>query len=227
MILDVSRFSILYITKCLTRLFYRFEQKWLSDISKSHWDKVTLIVFLNHTSLFEPLFLRLAPNHFLWSLSRKLIAPGADITLKRPLAGKVFKTLVPGVVPISRKRDDTWQQFLSIVNPDKITAILPEGRMKRRNGLDKHGNRMTVRGGVAEILQKLNTGNILFIYSGGLHHIQAPGDKWPRLFKRIKANMEMVDISKYKKKFSDKCPLVFKEQVVADMQNRLEDCTPK
>jgi 1-acyl-sn-glycerol-3-phosphate acyltransferase len=223
--LSIIRFIVLFSTKCLSALFYRFDTHWLSAVKHEDWRRVRLIVFLNHTSLFEPLFLRLAPNHFLWLLSQRFYAPGADITLKRPITGKIIKTMLPGVIPISRKRDSSWERFLADVNQRKITAILPEGRMKRRNGLDKHGQPMTVRGGVAEILQRLDRGKILFIYSGGLHHIQAPGDKLPRLFQRIKANAEMLDIVAYKKQFSSSDE-EFKQQVTDDMQQRLLSNTP-
>ena len=223
--LSIIRFIILYSTKCLSALFFRFETRWLSEIQDSDWTRIRLIVFLNHTSLFEPVFLRLAPNKFLWALSQRLYAPGADITLSRPVTGKIYKTLFPGIVPISRKRDDTWQRFLDEVNQKKITAILPEGRMKRRNGLDKHGQPMTVRGGVAEILHRLERGKILFIYSGGLHHIQAPGDTFPKLFKTIKAHMEVQDIREYKQQFDHDLP-EFKKQVTDDMQQRLQTNTP-
>lgn len=224
--MNTIRFFILFLAKYLSATFYQFEEKWLSDTRREQWDNVKLIVFLNHTSLFEPLFIRLAPNHFLWQLAQKLVAPGADITLNRPITGKLYKALVPGVIPISRKRDETWQEFMSLVGDEKITAILPEGRMKRKNGLDKDGKPMTVRGGIAEILHKLQQGQMLFVYSGGLHHIQAPGEHWPRLFKRVRANLEMIDIASYKKAFTQENFDAFKAQVVNDMQHRLEKCTP-
>src|SRR5690606_9625185 len=139
--------------------------------------EVRLVVFLNHTSLFEPLFIRFAPWSFVWNIAHKVIVPGADVTLERPLAGRVLKVLLPGVIPITRKADESWEHFLSLVNGDVITAILPEGRMKRRNGLGKEGKPMSVRGGVADILERLEQGKLLFVYSGGLHHIQCPGER--------------------------------------------------
>jgi len=107
-----------------------------------------------------------------------------------------------------------------------LVAILPEGRMKRRTGLDKHGNPMTVRGGVADILQKKQSGTIMFVYSGGLHHIQAPGDKLPGVFKRIKANLEIVSIEDYKRSVESLEGKDFRDRVVKDMQNRLETLVP-
>jgi len=207
-------------------LFYRFEQQWLSTEDKSQWPDVNLIIFLNHTSLFEPLFIRLAPFNFLWRIANNLVVPGADITLERPITGKIYRTLIPGCIPITRKKDQSWDNFLEYVGNDKVNAILPEGRMKRRDGLDKTGQPMNVRGGVVDILNRLNKGKILFVYSGGLHHIQAPGDKYPKLFKTIKANMEIIDLASYKRQFSTNED-EFKKQVLNDINQRLASCLPK
>ena len=113
--------------------------------------------------------------------------------------------------------------FLDQVTNEKVNAILPEGRMKRRNGLDKDGQPMDARGGVVEMLQRLDKGKILFVYSGGLHHIQAPGDRLPRLFKTIEANMEIVDLAYYKSQFSFN-DNEFKAQVLSDINQRLNSC---
>lgn len=226
MILNILRFLLLSSFKLTTMLFYRFEQHWLSSKYEQQWHKVNFIIFLNHTSLFEPLFLRLAPFSFLWRLANLLVVPGADITMARPITGKIYKILIPGCIPISRKNDQSWQHFLSLVSNEKINAILPEGRMKRKNGLDKDGQPMDIRGGVADMLERLDEGKILFLYSGGLHHIQAPGDKFPKLFKTIKVNMEIIDLAIYKQKFSDN-NIEFKKQVIADINERLINQTPK
>lgn len=219
-------FLTLVQVKILSLLFYRCERRWLNKESEQNWDDVSLIVFLNHTSLLEPIFVRLAPYHFIWRLSQRLVVPGADVTLKRPVTGAILRAVVPGCIPISRKKDDTWHKFLSYVKPENITAILPEGRMKRKNGLDKYGQPMSVRGGVADILAKLNKGKILFFYSGGLHHIQAPGESLPRLFKTLKANMEMIDINDYKAKFNITDLQEFKQQIINDMNQRLKTMCP-
>lgn len=207
-------------------LFYRFEQQWISPEDKQQWDKVNFIIFLNHTSLFEPLFLRLAPFSFLWRIASDLLVPGADITMARPIIGKIYRILIPGCIPITRKKDDSWDHFLSHVDNEKVNAILPEGRMKRRGGLDKTGQPMSIRGGVVDILQRLDKGEILFVYSGGLHHIQAPGDKFPRLFKTIKVNLEIIDLSTYKEQFSSDS-VEFRQQVLTDISQRLSTRIPQ
>ncbi|WNC70762.1 1-acyl-sn-glycerol-3-phosphate acyltransferase [Thalassotalea psychrophila] len=219
-------FILLTWVKYLSTLFYKIEQHWLSDEKQQHWQDINLIVILNHTSLFEPVLLRNIPLSFLWRMSNQLMVPGADNTLQRPIVGKVLYSLVPGCIPISRKNDDTWTDFLNKVNDKKITAILPEGRMKRPTGLDKHGNEMTVRGGVADIISRLNKGKILFVYSGGLHHIQSPGDKFPKVFKKIKLNLEVVDITQYKYLHQAEHEDKFKTNVINDMQQRLKSKIP-
>ncbi len=223
--LRVVRFVLLLLLKTLSRLFYPCKARW-SPEKIQDWQNVKLIIFLNHTSLFEVLFIQLASIKGLWAIADRFIAPGADITFERPIVGKILHTLIPGIIPISRKKDDTWQHFLSLVDHEKITAILPEGRMKRRNGLDKNGQPMSVRSGFVDILQKLNHGQILFVYSGGLHHIQAPGEKLPKLFKKIKANLEVVDLLKYKQQFNMTDATIFKTQVMTDVGNKLRDNIP-
>ncbi|GAA6134146.1 hypothetical protein NBRC116188_09350 [Oceaniserpentilla sp. 4NH20-0058] len=203
---------------------YRYRLTWLSRDQFDQFHHVRLIVFLNHTSLFELLFIGLAPMHVLWRLSGELIAPGADITLNdRPIVGRIYHTLLPGMIPISRKKDETWQYFLSRVGEDSLVAILPEGRMKRRNGLDKHGQPMTVRGGIADILSVKNSGKMMFVYSGGLHHVHAPGDAFPKLFKTIQASAELLDIAAYKSALTSECSNDFRRTVIHDIQKRLEE----
>jgi len=223
---QVFSFSVMSFLKVVTYPFYRFDNKWLSEEKYDALDKVKLVVLLNHTSLYETLFVRLAPFRFLWRIARHMLVPVADITTNRPLVGRFFHALVPGVVPISRKRDESWATFLGRINHEAIVAILPEGRMRRRDGKDKHGKPMSVRAGIADIIEKIDSGNILFVYSGGLHHIQVPGQTLPKLFKRIKTHMEMVSVEEYKDALYH--PEVNNRKVafVRDIQNRLEKLTP-
>ncbi|HFB67043.1 MAG TPA: hypothetical protein ENJ60_16030 [Aeromonadales bacterium] len=223
----IFSFLLIALIKLLASLFYRFKVNWIGGNQLSRWREVRIIVFLNHTSLFEPLFLKLAPYGFIWKLSRTLVVPGADITLQRPILGKFIKLLIPGCLPITRKNDETWAGFLKQMKADSVVAILPEGRMKRKNGLDKSGKPMSVRGGTSDILQFINDGKILFVYSGGLHHIQSPGDKLPRLFKTIKVTMEMLDVTDYKKHIIAKNHHSFKRAVMEDLNYRLQHCVPK
>ena len=214
------------LVKAVSYPFYRFDVKWLSEKQQKELSQVRLIVLLNHTSLYEAMFVRLAPYSYLWKIARHLMVPVADITTSRPLVGKFFHALLPGVTPISRKRDESWNNFIESINDEAIVAILPEGRMRREDGRDKHGRAMSVRTGIADIIEKLNGGNILFVYSGGMHHIQVPGQRFPRLFKRIKTNMEMVTVEEYKDALHH--PEVSNRKVafVRDIQSRLEELTP-
>ena len=219
-------FCVMSLVKILSYPFFWFDIKWLSKKQQEELSEVRLIVLLNHTSLYEALFVRLAPFRYLWKIARHLMVPVADITTKRPLVGKFFHALLPGVTPISRKRDDSWSQFIERINDEAIVAILPEGRMRRHDGKDKHGNEMSVRTGVADIIEKLDSGNILFIYSGGMHHIQIPGQRFPRLFKKIKTNMEIIPVEDYKDALHHPETKTRKVAFVRDIQARLEESTP-
>ena len=231
-LLRFSSFLFLALLKLLSTIFYRGERTWLSKEQEETMKDVRLVVLLNHTSLFEPLFIRFAPWSWVWTLAQRLVVPAADVTMKRPLTGMLLKLLMPGCIPISRKNDHSWLNFLSHINSKTITGILPEGRMKRRDGKDKFGRPMSVRAGVADILDCLDDGKILFVYSAGLHHIQTPGERLPRVFKTIKANLELVDISDYKKQLEyQKTDVLqeqnaFKRRVIADMNQRLEEKVP-
>lgn len=219
-------YSLLTLTKSVSSVFYRFQVNWLSREQFEASDQVRVLVLLNHTSLFEPVFVRIAPQKLLRNIAKRLVIPVADTTAQRPLVGRLLTTIVPGMVPISRKRDDSWQQFLRQISPESLVAILPEGRMKRANGLDKHGNPMTVRGGIADILSRFDQGKMLFVYSGGLHHVQTPGQWLPRLFKSIKVNLEMVDIAHYKRALHAATHESFVRNVVNDLQQRLLSRVP-
>lgn len=115
---------------------------------------------------------------------------------------------------------------MSSIEKDSIILIAPEGRMKRPNGLDLSGKPMTVKAGIADILSNIEDGKMLIGYSGGLHHIQVPGQMRFRLFKTLKMNAEVVDIKDYKNSFKSE-GIQWKRDVVADMQHRLETNCPQ
>ena len=154
-----------------------------------------------------------------------MVAPAADKTLDRPIVGFFWKLMSPGLVTITRKRDKSWYAFLDAIKRKCIIAIAPEGRMKRKNGLDSNGKPMSIRAGVSEILEELNEGRMMILYSGGLHHVQHPGEFMPRLFKTIKLNIEVLEISEYKKQFSDD-PKTRRKEFVADLEARLKQNVP-
>jgi hypothetical protein len=109
-----------------------------------------------------------------------------------------------------------------------MVIILPEGRMMRSNGLDSQGRPMTVRGGIADILDAIREGPMLIAYSGGLHHVQAPGERLPRLFKTIRMNFELVDIAAYRAERLAEGPTEagFKRAVVDDLEARRDRHCP-
>jgi hypothetical protein len=218
--------ALLFSVKIFARLFYRFEVKIIGEGNWESWRGVRMLCLLNHTSLFEPLFMGVLPNWFLWKLSDKLVVPGADKTLNRPFVGRFYRWLAPRMVAITRKRDATWSDFMKVVDRDSVVIILPEGRMKRRNGLDSAGKPMSIRGGVGDLLNVMHEGTMAIAYSGGLHHVQAPGDLSPRLFKTIRVNVEFVDILKYKQELGAGSTHEFKLAVVRDLEARQKAHTP-
>ena len=107
-----------------------------------------------------------------------------------------------------------------------MVVIAPEGRMKRRDGLDADGSPMTVRGGVADLLEHLKGGRMLIAYSGGLHHVQAPGQRLPRLFKTLRMRVQSLDISTYSRMIAISAGEPFKQAVIADLQIRRDQYCP-
>ncbi|MBK7148114.1 MAG: 1-acyl-sn-glycerol-3-phosphate acyltransferase [Bacteroidetes bacterium] len=220
-------FVSLLLIKGISRLFYRYEIKWPNNNPDIQWDQTRLIVLLNHTSLLEILYLGFLPISFLRMLSKRMVAPGADKTLNRPFVGALFKIFSPGMVSISRKRDNTWQQFMDAIYDDSIIVIIPEGRMKRKNGLDLDGNKMTVKSGIADVLQGLQSGQMIIAYSGGLHHVHVPGEKSYHVFKTLKMNLETVDIADYKQSFGEAVGSEsWRKKVIQDLQTKLETKLP-
>lgn len=192
----IAVFASLITIKYVSRIFYRFDVAFVGNVLASPWRHIRLVAFLNHTSLFEPVFLGGVPNSFIWRLAAHGVVPAADKTTKRPLAGLVFKFVAHHVIAITRERDHTWFEVLNRIDPHSMVIIAPEGRMKRANGLDLQGNPMTVRGGIADIMLAMREGRTLFAYSGGLHHVQVPGHI-PNVFKTVRMRIEVVDMENY------------------------------
>lgn len=216
-------FLFLLALKAASRIFYRIETAWIGDApDPAVWSELRLIAFLNHTSLYEPVFAGGVPNALLWRLASKGLVPAAQKTTSRPLVGLLFKLVAKNVVPITRERDHTWDLVLARIAEDSMVVILPEGRMKRRGGLDSHGQPMTVRGGIADILQAIPSGPMLVAYSGGLHHVQAPGEAIPSVFRTVRMNFEVLDIEQYREALVAQGGEV-KAAVKADLERR-RDC---
>lgn len=224
---SVIVFTILFTLKILSRIFYRHDWAFVGAMPPGDpWQRLRLVVFLNHTSLFEPLFLGVPPARFIWRLAAHGVVPAADKTTDRPLVGMIFRFIAHQVIPITRQRDDTWSQVLSTIEPDSMVAIAPEGRMKRANGLDLHGNAMTVRGGVADILLALREGRMLLAYSGGLHHVQVPGHL-PNVFKTVRLGVEVLEIADYIREQMSDGEENFKRNVIRDLERRRDLYCPE
>jgi hypothetical protein len=86
---------------------------------------------------------------------------------------------------------------------------------------------MTVRAGIADILEALPDGRMLMVYSGGLHHIQAPGELLARPFKTILCRFEIIDIANYKLELAEKySDLKFRGAVIRDLTERRDTYCP-
>ena len=215
-------YTMLRGIKGFSRFFYRFDIQWVHKPPQNPWRHLRLVTFLNHTSLYEPLFVGGFPNAFIRRIAFQGLMPVADKATRRPLMGLFFRMVAKNVVAITRKNDHTWNQVLSTVQPDSMVIIMPEGRMMRADGLDKNGQPMTVRGGVADILLAVPDGRMLLTYSAGLHHVQIPGQSpLPRLFKTLRMRLESVDIAAYRQELMDKSgPNHFKQALIRDLQAR-------
>jgi len=220
-------FTMLLTLKCVSRIFYRVDMAWVGDVLPRPWDNIRLVAFLNHTSLFEPVFLGGVPNDFVWRIAAHGVVPAAEKTTGRPLVGMIFKFVAHHVVAITRERDHTWFELLNRIDPKSMVIILPEGRMKRANGLDLHGNPMSVRGGIADILLAMKEGRMLIAYSGGLHHVQIPG-RVPSIFKTVRMRLEILDIAAYLEEMMREGGAdQFKKNVMRDLDRRRDIYCPE
>ena len=214
-------FGLLVYIKLLTRLFYRVDVEWVGRVPPDPWKNVRLAVLLHHTSLYELLFAGGLPLCFLWRMARHGVVPAADKTIRRPFVGALFRFVARHVVAISRERDHTWRAVLERIGPKSMVVIAPEGRMKRPGGLDLAGQPMTVRGGIADILEALPSGRMLIGTSGGLHHVQAPGERIPRVFRTIRLRLEALDIPSYRRGLgAEPGTAEFKRAVKEDLERR-------
>ncbi|MDH3734013.1 MAG: 1-acyl-sn-glycerol-3-phosphate acyltransferase [Gemmatimonadota bacterium] len=221
-------FLLLFALKLVCRAFFRVRLDWLKD-EPDPWSNLRVLALLNHTSLFEPVFVAAAPNRLLWQLAAHGVLPVANKTMERPLVGRFFRLVARHVIPITRERDDTWELVLDrIHDPKALIVILPEGRMMRPTGLDLHGNPMTVRGGIADLFGAVKSGKLFLGHSHGLHHIHAPGDRFPKLFQRVTLACETIDIPEYRAALiAEAGEEHFKRAVIEDLTRRRDECCPR
>jgi hypothetical protein len=220
---------LLITLKYLSKIFYRHDFAWVGDVPPRPWKNIRLVAFLNHTSLFEPVFLGVVPNSFIWRLAAHGVIPAADKTTGRPLVGLIFRFVAHHVVAITRERDHTWFEVLDRIDPKSMVVLAPEGRMKRANGLDANGQPMTVRGGIADILLAVQKGRFLLAYSGGLHHVQIPGSHKVGVFETVRMRCEVLKIEDYiVQMMADGGPDQFKRNVREDLERRRDlYCAPE
>ncbi len=185
--------------KLFSRCFYSHEAQWVGETPERPWQDYRLIAILNHTSLFEFVFAGIVPNTFLWRMARYGLVPIASKTLDRPFIGAFWRQIAGNVVSISRERDQTWKKVMESVDPRSMVIILPEGHMKRANGLDSKGRPLLVRGGIADLIEAIPDGKMLLAYSQGLHHIHIPDhSRFPRFFQPVRMRFEALDVEDYR-----------------------------
>jgi hypothetical protein len=213
-------FVLLLAIKVASRVFYRHEVAWVGEVPSTRWQGLRLVALLNHTSLYELVYLGDAPFSLLWGIARRGVIPAAQKTTDRPFVGLLYRLVARRVVPITRERDHTWSGLLGAIRSDDLVVMAPEGRMMRETGLDATGRQMSIRGGIADVLQALASGGMLIAYSGGLHHVQVPG-RWPRAFKTVRLRLERIDIASYVKELGEgRDDAAFKRAVKDDLQRR-------
>jgi 1-acyl-sn-glycerol-3-phosphate acyltransferase len=213
-------FSLLVTVKIGSRLFYRYDIEWIGRPAPEVWSRLRLVAILNHTSLYEWLWIGFVPLRFLWRIARHGVVPAAEKTLRRPLIGLFFKLIARHVVSVTRQRDHTWRAVLDRIGEESMVLLAPEGRMKRADGLDSHGQPMTVRGGIADILDAIGHGPLMLAYSGGLHHVQVPGQLVPRLFQTLRMRLEVLEIAAYRAAMAGDDPEDLKANVKQDLERR-------
>ena len=219
-------FLLLLGVRATARILYRLREDWIPSKPAEMADDTRIVAILNHTSLYEPLIAGYASTKLLWSFARNGVLPVAEKTMKRKI-GLFFRSFVRHTVTVTRQRDSTWDEVLNRIDGKALVLILPEGRMKRRTGFDSKGRAMTIRAGIADILEALPDGRMLMVYSGGLHHIQAPGELLARPFKTSLCRFEMIDIARYKLELAEKYPdLDFRGAVIRDLTQRRDAYCP-
>ncbi|MEM9293048.1 MAG: 1-acyl-sn-glycerol-3-phosphate acyltransferase [Acidobacteriota bacterium] len=212
------------------RLFYRTEVRWVGGRpAVDSWRESRLVIILHHTSLYEWLYAAVVSKHFLWRIASESVVPVADKTINRPIIGHLFSIIAHQVVPLTRKRDHTWARTLQLVKKAKLMIMLPEGRMQRSTGLDSKGRPMDIRGGIADVIETIGQGGFLIAYSGGLHHIQHPGQTFPRLFRTVRMNLEFLDLEEYRRECreqAEKEGRSFRDVVRENLQHRRDTLCP-
>jgi hypothetical protein len=215
--LVILRYLFLCLLKIVGRLIYPSKIKWITK-RPDDLNEISLILILNHTSLLEFIYCIILPFSYLWQLSKRSVFPIAEKTLKKPFYGFMLSHIAPKTISLTRKRDESWLNFLNQIKKDDICVFLPEGQMKRKTGFDKYGKKMVVKKGVYDILLKYRNKSMAIVYSGGLHHILAPEDHYPRIFKKIFVKVECLKVNDYLKIFEQEELVI--EKITQDLQRR-------
>jgi hypothetical protein len=222
----IPSYGALLAVKYASRALYDIREEWVGHVPPDPWANLRLIAVLHHTSLAEGIYLAIVPNRILRKIAGHAVLPVAKETMEKPIEGRIFRLMVPNAVSITRRRDQSWSRVLEeIDDPDAMVALFPEGRMMRPTGLDKKGEPMTVKPGIADVLRALGHGRMILAYSGGLHHVFRPGASRPRFFKTLHIRLESIDIAAYvDARLRERTS--FRDAVVQDLTQRRDMYTP-
>jgi len=76
-------------------------------------------------------------------------------------------------------------------------------------------------------LAAVDEGQMVVVYSGGLHHVQAPGELVPRPARQVRARIDLVDIPTYKAELGGTDDMAaFRAAVIKDLTERRDELCP-
>ena len=103
-------FLVLGAAWLISKAFWWRELKWIGGTPPGDpWRGIRVLCFLNHTSLFEWLFIAMAPPRFLWRVACHGVVPAAEKTIRRPIVGQFFKLVGAHVVRYALAADDRFR----------------------------------------------------------------------------------------------------------------------
>lgn len=187
---------IIFFSWILVKILYRCSWTWIGKNSDRGFQDMKALFLMNHTSYADHMIFVLVPINVIYKMFWNARIAVAQHQVKN------FKGLLQylenNIVPLSRQRDDSWNNYLSNANAKSIFVMYPEGTRMSPEGLDKNGKKVRVKGGVADILELLPDGDIVILYLDGFYEILGAGMKFPKLFKKVRVTAEVVDIAALK-----------------------------
>jgi cytidylate kinase len=185
---------ILFLAKCLFKVFYRFKVYGLENFSPG-----PAIIVANHVSFYDPILVAISSPEEIVMLAKKSL-------FSIPILGKIIRKL--NALPISRGSSDrgTLKEVLNSLQQGKKVLIFPEG------GRSSSGEIQKILPG-AGFLVYMSRCRIIPIYIQGSYSIWPINRKFPKLFGKINCffgppiepvNAEIVDKREAIREISEK-----------------------